>query len=68
MLLIYADGDDEWRRRQNDTFGAAMREAGNHSVEVVEVPDRGHSSLLTELNREDDRIGDLILRFIDEVR
>jgi acetyl esterase/lipase len=68
MLLIYADGDDEWRRRQNDTFGAAMREAGNHSVEVVEVPDRDHSSLLTMLNGEDDRIGDLIRRFIDEAR
>jgi acetyl esterase/lipase len=68
MLLIYADGDDEWRRQQNDRFGVAMRAAGNHGVQVVEVPNRGHSSLLTDLNAEDDRIGDLIQGFIVEDR
>ena len=66
MLLIYADGDDEWRRRQNDTFGEAMRAAGNHTVHVIEVPNRNHSSLITDLNASDDRIGDLIRRFIHE--
>jgi acetyl esterase/lipase len=66
MLLIYADGDEEWRRQQNDRFGAAMRAAGNHGVKVVEVPDRDHSSLLTGLNAEDDRIGGLIRSFIVE--
>jgi acetyl esterase/lipase len=68
MLLIYADGDDEWRRQQNDTFGEAMRVAGNHGVRVVEVPNRTHSSLLTDLNTKDDRIGDLIRRFIEADR
>lgn len=68
MLLIYADGDDEWRRQQNDRFGAAMRAAGNHGVRVVEVPNRDHSSLLTGLNAEDDRIGDLIRKFVVEDR
>jgi len=66
MLLIYADGDAEWRRRQNDTFGEAMRSAGNHAVQVIEVPNRNHVSLMTELNASDDRIGDLIRRFILE--
>jgi acetyl esterase/lipase len=66
MLLIYADGDDEWRRRQNDTFGEAMRSAGNHGVQVIEVPNRDHISLMTELNASDDKIGDLIQRFIQE--
>lgn len=64
MLLIYADGDDEWRRRQNDTFGEAMDAAGNSAVHVVEVPNRNHSSLMSEMNAVDDEIGDLILRFI----
>ncbi len=68
MLLIYADGDAEWRRRQNDRFGVAMHAAGNRGVQVVEVPNRAHSSLLTDLNAKDDRIGDLIRRFIDEAR
>jgi acetyl esterase/lipase len=66
MLLIYADGDDEWRRRQNDTFGEAMRSAGNHAVQVIEVPNRDHISLMTNLNASDDQIGDLIRRFIQE--
>jgi acetyl esterase/lipase len=66
MLLIYADGDEEWRRRQNDTFGKAMRSAGNHAVQVIEVPNRNHTSLMTELNASDDRIGELIRRFIQE--
>jgi acetyl esterase/lipase len=68
MLLIYADGDSEWRRKQNDRFGAAVRAAGNNGVQVVEVPNRDHSSLLTSLNAKDDRIGDLIRRFIEEDR
>lgn len=63
MLLIYADGDDGWRRDQNDRFGEAMEEAGNH-VRVVEVPDRNHGSLMSEMNADDDRIGDLVLEFI----
>ena len=66
MLLIYADGDDEWRRRQNDNFGEAMRAAGNHTVHVIEVPNRSHLSLIDDLNASDDRIGDLIRRFISE--
>ena len=64
MLLIYADGDDEWRRRQNETFGEAMNAAGNHSVQVVEVPNRNHGSLMTEMNASDDQIGNLMLKFI----
>ena len=62
--LIYADGDDDWRRRQNDTFGEAMDAAGNHTVHVVEVPNRHHGSLMSDMNAPDDEIGDLMLIFI----
>ena len=64
MLLIYADGDADWRRRQNETFGKAMHAAGNQSVNVVEVPNRNHGSLMTDINAQDDRIGDLVMSFI----
>ena len=64
MLLIYADGDADWRKRQNDTFAVAMRAKGN-DVRVVEVPKRDHMSLMSEMNAEDDQIGDLVLRFIE---
>lgn len=64
MLLIYADGDDAWRRRQNETFSDAMGAAGNHAVHVVEVANRDHLSLMTDLNAVDDQIGDLMIGFI----
>ena len=38
MLLIYADGDDDWRRRQNETFGEAMAAAGNETVPASDGP------------------------------
>ena len=63
MLLIYADGDDEWRRDQNDRFGEAMRAAGNR-VRVVEVPNRTHNSIMSAMNADDDQIGGLVRRFL----
>jgi acetyl esterase/lipase len=64
MLLIYADGDADWRRDQIDSFGKAMRAAGNRDVHVVEVSNRDHSTLITQMNMTDDQIGGLVLRFI----
>ena len=29
VLLIYTDGDEEWRRKQNDDMAAALRSAGH---------------------------------------
>ena len=64
MLLIYADGDAEWRREQNERFGAEVAEVGLSSVQVIEVPDRDHRSLITAINAGDDRIGTLIAEFV----
>jgi acetyl esterase/lipase len=64
MLLIYADGDDEWRRNQNDKFGEAMRAVGNN-VKVVEVSNRTHDTLRSAMNAEDDQIHGLVLRFLN---
>jgi acetyl esterase/lipase len=64
MLLIYADGDAGWRRDQIDAFGKAMRATGNRDIRVVEVPNRDHSTLLTQMNSTDDQTGGLVLRFI----
>ena len=32
VLLINTDGDEEWRRKQNDDMAAALRAAGNKDV------------------------------------
>lgn len=64
MLLIYADGDDDWRKRQNETFTKSMRAAGNSDIRAVEVPKRNHGSLMTKINEADDQIAGLALKFI----
>jgi len=51
MLLIYADGDEPARRRQNVDMAYAARSAGNDSVELVEVSGRDHRSLWSGLER-----------------
>lgn len=63
MLLVYADGDDEWRREQNERFAAAMRAAGN-AVTVLQVSPRDHISLISRMSDPDDQIRDAALAFI----
>jgi acetyl esterase/lipase len=67
MLLIYADGDADWRKQQNDSFAKAMRGVGN-DAKVFEVPKRDHMSLMSKMNADDDQIGDLIMKFIKDNR
>lgn len=67
MLLLYADGDDDWRKAQNERLAAALREVGNATVRVQELPDRDHRSLITRVNQADDRIGSEIVDFIRRV-
>jgi acetyl esterase/lipase len=64
ILLIYADGDDAWRKEQNERFAAAMRAAGNPHVFTEEVPNRTHGTILTSILADDDRVVSLIRDFI----
>ena len=64
MLLIYADGDDAWRKEQNERFAEAMTAAGNRHIVTKEVPNRNHGSLLSAITKDDDRIVDLIRDFV----
>ncbi|MBT8410088.1 MAG: alpha/beta hydrolase [Alphaproteobacteria bacterium] len=66
MLLVYADGDDAWRREQNQRFASAMRAAGHRAVAVEEVANRDHLRLMTELNHGDDLLGPLLANFVQE--
>ena len=65
MLLIYADGDDEWRKIQNERFGEEMRAVGNEDTDVIEMPNRNHGTLIDHINMDDDLIGDLLLKFVE---
>jgi acetyl esterase/lipase len=66
FVLIYADGDADWRKAQNEQFASAMLAAGSRDISVVEVPNRTHLSLVTSMNDADDQIGELVLSFVRE--
>lgn len=66
MLLIFADGDDLWRRAQNDKLAKELTMSGNKDVRAIEVPNRDHRSLISEINAADDQIGGLVATFIAE--
>ncbi len=64
MLLLYADGDDAWRRAQNEKLARELTMMGNRHVDAVEIPNRDHRSLIAEIDAADDHIGPRIARFI----
>ena len=64
LLLIYADGDEDWRKEQNQRLVQVLRNAGNQRVKYQEVPNRNHLSLLTDILAEDDQIVQLLCNFI----
>lgn len=64
ILLIYADGDDAWRKEQNERFATAMTDVGNLRVFTKEVPNRTHATLLTAILDNDDMIVNLLSNFV----
>lgn len=64
ILLIYADGDDDWRKEQNERFATAMTAAGNLRIITKEVPNRTHLTLLTAILDDDDMIVNLMRDFV----
>ena len=48
MLLIYADGDDDWRREQNQRLAAKLTALGNEAA-VIEIGDRTHGSVNSKM-------------------
>lgn len=66
ILVIYADGDADWRKDQNERFASAMTAAGNVNVRAMMVSNRTHGSLVFSILDEDDQIGNLVSKFIGE--
>jgi acetyl esterase/lipase len=64
ILLIYADGDDAWRKAQNERFAKMMTDVGNLNVTANEVPNRDHASIITAISDNDDQLVNLINQFV----
>lgn len=63
MRLLYAEGDDPWRRDQNERLASDL---GGFEVDAkaLMVPNRDHRSIMTSADHADDPVVDAIYRFI----
>jgi acetyl esterase/lipase len=64
LLLLYADGDDGWRRTQNTEFAAELKKAGAKAVEARMIAGRDHSSIWSRLKDPGDETAAAIVAFI----
>ena len=65
MLLLYADGDADWRREQHERFARDLRDAGHPDVDIREFPDRSHSGIWSGM-ADPDRVSGAVIDFIRE--
>ena len=66
ILVIYADGDDLWRKEQNTRFVRDLKFEGNSNVTAIEVGNRTHITIMSEILEQDDQVSKLIVNFINE--
>jgi acetyl esterase/lipase len=63
MLILYADGDEDWRREQNVEVAAAMKAAGQTDVEIAMIGDRTHGTIRSRIGSDGDDTTAQIIRF-----
>jgi acetyl esterase/lipase len=64
MLVLYADGDDEWRRQQNVEMAQALKAAGSTRVEITQIPGRTHNTIWSSIAADDDEAARRIIEFV----
>ena len=65
MLLLYADGDDAWRREQQPEFMNAVKAADNPSVSMRMIPARTHGSIWSKMTDAQDETLNAIVGFVN---
>jgi acetyl esterase/lipase len=63
-LLLYADGDDEWRRGQNIDMMAALKGAGVKDLAIAQINGRTHNTIWSTLAEDGDETGSRIIDFV----
>lgn len=66
ILMIYADGDDEWRRQQNEEMAKAWRQVGHQDVTVKQIASRNHLTIWSKI-ADGDEVSSLIIAFISRL-
>ncbi|MES2179952.1 MAG: alpha/beta hydrolase [Gemmatimonadota bacterium] len=64
LLLLYADGDDPWRRQQQSDFASALKQAGGRPVATHMIAGRTHNTVWSKMASGDEETSKSILDFI----
>ena len=64
MLVLYADGDDEWRRQQNVEMVQALKAAGAAHVDIAQIAARTHNSIWSQVAEPNDETAERIIQFV----
>jgi acetyl esterase/lipase len=64
MLVVYADGDDEWRRQQNVEIAQALTSAGARDVKIAVMPGRTHNTIWSKVAEDGDETAARIIDFV----
>jgi len=64
MLVLYADGDDEWRRQQNAEIVPALKGAGAPRVDVLLINGRTHNTIWSKVAEPNDEAAGRIIQFV----
>jgi acetyl esterase/lipase len=64
MLILYADGDEDWRRQQNVEVAQAIKAAGSANVTLAMIKGRTHMSIWDQIGDERDEVAARIIAFV----
>jgi acetyl esterase/lipase len=67
MLLLYADGDAEWRQQQQSDFATALRDGGNSDVEMRMIKGRTHLTVWNDMEMGEEDTSRAILQFVNRL-
>jgi acetyl esterase/lipase len=63
-LMLYADGDDEWRRGQNTDMMVALKGAGVKDVAIAKINGRTHNTIWSQVAEDGDETAARIIDFV----
>lgn len=64
ILMVYADGDEDWRKQNNEGLKDLLVKAGHTKVQAVEVPNRTHGTVWQSINEPDDQTARQFLKYM----
>ena len=67
MLLVYAGGDEPWRRQEHADYARELRAAGQTRVEIKEIRNRDHMGILYRMPDESDETTLLLQDFMKRI-